>query len=386
MKVNAASMGTRPLRCITVSGSPRQRGRAIGEEWRVLIANYFAVWQQNLEGCATTPSNALDYFNRFMAAGSHEQAARRWTPALVEEVEGLAEGAGLSMQQAFGLQLIDEEWNYAQDMATARPRRLIDKCTALAVANEQGDTVLAQNVDIPRWSDGFQVAVRHLYDDGSEILVVTLPGLIAASGVNSASIGVCVNSVMQLPASRYGLPVAFVVRGVLEQRSISDAERFIRRVEHASGQNYLIASVASMACFEGCAAGVAHVPAFRPGRMFHTNHVQANWTASLPMTPQSATSDGSSAARLAAVERRLGDVDLSSGMLEGVKAALSSCDDPANPVCRHGDADPRGLASFTAWSVLYQWNAGSGTRPTVHLCPGPPDERGYDHVLIGRAG
>jgi hypothetical protein len=374
-------MGTRQLQCITVSGTPRERGAAVGEEWRSLIADYFAVWRQNLEGISV-PGGAPDYFNRFMSATSHEAAARRWTPALVEEVEGLAEGAGLSFQEAFALQLIDEEWNYAQDLASAQTRRLIDKCTALGLVNDCGQTVLAQNVDIPRWSDGFQVAVRHLQPDGSEVLVVTLPGLIAASGAN-ASLGVCVNSVMQLPSSRHGLPVAFVVRGVLEQRTREDAEHFLRRVEHASGQNYLIATRGSVAAFEGCAAGVTAVPAFNPGRVFHTNHVLAPWADSVPMTAQSPGSDGSSIARLASIERRLAGAPLDTEMINAVKSALASCDNPLNPVCRHGDADPNGLASFTAWSVLYQWADERQEGPIVHLCPGPPDERSYDVVCLG---
>jgi hypothetical protein len=65
---------------------------------------------------------------------------------------------------------------------------------------------------------GFQTVLRiHADRRGLETLVFTIPGILAANGLNSRSVGVCVNAVTQLSYSPEGLPIEFVVRGILRQ-------------------------------------------------------------------------------------------------------------------------------------------------------------------------
>ena len=89
--------------------------------------------------------------------------------------------------------------------------------------------------------DGYQVLMRI---DGEENqpdqLILTLPGLVALNGMNSAAVGVCVNTLMQLKASSEGLPVAFVIRGILALTDKDKVLKFIKETKHASGQNYII--------------------------------------------------------------------------------------------------------------------------------------------------
>src|SRR5436305_701694 len=73
-----------------------------------------------------------------------------------------------------------------------------------------------------------------------EAFVLTQAGCVGLNGVNARSVAVCTNALWQLDGSRAGLPVAFVVRGLLRQRSADEAAAFLRRVRHASGQNYVI--------------------------------------------------------------------------------------------------------------------------------------------------
>src|SRR5204862_7422542 len=100
----------------------------------------------------------------------------------------------------------------------------------------------AQNLDIPAEAHGFQVLLRVRDESrGLQTLVVTESGLVAAAGMNSARVAITCNTLLQLRPCRAGLPVAFVVRGVLMQKDQAAALAFLQGVPHASGQNYIVA-------------------------------------------------------------------------------------------------------------------------------------------------
>ena len=56
--------------------------------------------------------------------------------------------------------------------------------------------------------------------------------------MNSRSVGVCVNAVTQLAYSPKGLPVAFVIRGILRQKTYDEAVKFLGDIPPAAPQNY----------------------------------------------------------------------------------------------------------------------------------------------------
>ena len=70
-------------------------------------------------------------------------AIEKWTPGLLDEVRGIAEGAKLPFEEVYVFQLADEIWS----MGAWAMR---EKCTAIAV-DRRGDqpTLVAQNMDIP---------------------------------------------------------------------------------------------------------------------------------------------------------------------------------------------------------------------------------------------
>lgn len=85
---------------------------------------------------------------------------------------------------------------------------------------------------------------------------MTGAGMIALNGANSAGIGVVVNNLSMLPSSRSGLPVMFIIRGILQQSTLAEAVAFAERVPHAIGQHYAIGSPDGIAGLEGAANGV----------------------------------------------------------------------------------------------------------------------------------
>ena len=100
---------------------------------------------------------------------------------------------------------------------------------------------------------------------------LTAAGMIGLTGVNAAGLGVCVNTLPMLNHSRAGLPVAFVMRGVLERTTAAGAAAFLETVPHASGQHYALAAADGVMGYECSAAGAVRSDD-GSGGLRHTNH------------------------------------------------------------------------------------------------------------------
>ena len=66
--------------------------------------------------------------------------------------------------------------------------------------------MIAQNLDMPGFYDGYQVIlhIKH-HDSDLESFVYTIAGVIGANGMNSHAIGICCNTLLQLDNCRDGL-------------------------------------------------------------------------------------------------------------------------------------------------------------------------------------
>ncbi len=132
----------------------------------------------------------LAYLEEFMAGTGYEAACQRLAPQLLDETRGMAEGAGISFLEAFAMQTIDEEWVYARNKSLASATAG-GRCSAAGYVDSSGNyAVLAQNMDIGRWCDGFQVLLNHRHSNGTpDSLILSIAGSIGLCGLNSAGIG-----------------------------------------------------------------------------------------------------------------------------------------------------------------------------------------------------
>ncbi len=241
-------------------------GRALKAEIRVLVER----WKSDLE--KTYGVTAEAFIRGLLKKTDFKPAIERWTPGLLDEVRGIADGSGLDFDTVYAYQLIDEIWAIGPDLGFA-------KCTSIASWNRSGSPVyVAQDLDIPVFYHGFQTVLRiHDRERGLETLVFTIPGVLAANGLNNRSVGVCVNSVTALAYSAKGLPVDFVVRGILCQGTYEQAVAFLRDIQPAAPQNYVIGGPQGAASFERSASKMAAFSPFEGARFtFHTNHPRVN--------------------------------------------------------------------------------------------------------------
>lgn len=361
---------------IALAGSGRQRGRIHGESLRETIHEAVDRWRRELANELGSPVD--EYLTALVGETSFERAISRWTPDLLDEVEGIAEGAGIDRATMVAFQLVDEDWWFRRNRRLGiRPPASL-KCSALAFGGRGQDApVVAENLDIPKWSDGLQTLLRVQRPSGDEALVFSYAGMIGLTGVNSSGVGVCVNSLIQLDTRTDGLPVAFVLRGILECSSLEEAARFVRDVDHASGQSYLIGGPRGVGAFECSARGATQLRASGDGRgLCHTNHPLVCQNAGIFDAVQRLEdperlrrSRLNSECRLDCLQRSLDSNPAPGRAVDVAKRALRSHDGDY-PVCCHNVKD---RSWFTAWSVIYEL----ADQPVAHFTCGPPCRSDY---------
>jgi len=380
-------MQTSELKVLTVSGTPRQRGLTIGESLRDDI---HAIVDKHEQSVARLPGYSVEqYFAAFDAYRDHLGSINKWAPDLLEEVYAIAEAAGIEQERFLRFQLIDEHWSF--DAYHYAPQaRVHNKCTAFAMAGEQGrSTYAGQNVDIPSYIEGHQVLLRIRHPDSDlESLVYTYAGSISLMGMNNAPLGIGLNTLMQLGCRPDGLPIVFLTRKLLELTSYEEAVTFLKQITHSSGTNITVSTPGRVGAFECSPNKVVEYKARADGlRVCHTNHPLANddmdsFEALKKVNPDSTwvKGHGNTRSRLASMAARTVYRD-GPVTLEDLKAALRAKDDPDNPVCRDMSTDINAsLIAYTAGSMIYELSQD----PKLHLAAGPPSES--DFLTFGFSG
>ncbi|MCB0654672.1 MAG: hypothetical protein KDC57_00985 [Saprospiraceae bacterium] len=357
------------LKTVTFSGTGYELGMQHGKALKPEIAGIIAAWKKNTS--AVLEKDAGVVLDEFFAYAQFDEAIKRWTPDLYDEVRGIADGSGQAFHDVMVLNLLDEFWVYVNNLNNHH-------CSGVGVpAKGNRPGYISQNMDLENYTDGYQVMMRlEGNDHRPEQLILTHPGLIALNGLNEQGIGVCVNTLMQLRASSTGLPVAFVIRRILGSTNKEDLLQFIQTVPHASGQNYLIGIKGEVFDFEASAHQVIRFnPMNENGSVYHTNHPLVNddvkpWFSAFNPSGSNGSKpvQDNSYFRFKAVEQRISEnAEVSESTL---MAALRSRDSQNNPVCRSNLGNGQG---YTFASVIMTM----AEKPYIQVTAGPPDESEY---------
>lgn len=347
-----AGAGSAPV--VRLGGGPRQRGRAHGEALRGPIATRLERARADLArglgtGLAGLDRDLGDLLGRTGFAASIE----RWVPGLIDEIEGIAEGAGIARLDAVALNLMDElAWLLAGT-------EVDDSCSSLAI-RAPGGWLAGQTMDLEGGYDGSQAILRIEQEHG-DALVLTSAGMVGLCGLNSSSVAIFCNQLISLRTSTGGLPVAAVVRGALSRPSFALAREFLGEIEHASGQNYLLAGPGGALNLECSAGGARECPAGE-GAVWHTNHPLASEDAEAAGEGRSGFS-ASSAERLAYLSARVP----AARSREDLQAILS---DRSVPICKVPGPDGRQLTFGALIAELSE-------SPRAWIAPGPSDRTAW---------
>lgn len=365
------NLNKRQLKTITVSGNGYERGYQHGQHMKKEIGELMVLWKKDLEQNIHMPADT--FIQNFLAATDFIPSIKKYTPDVLEEVRGIAKGADQSFKDMLAFQLVDEYWVYADKISKDT---IHHHCSDIGVPAMNGrPAYVSQNMDLDAWMDGYQI-VLHIQKHGNtpEQYVLSCAGLVALNGMNENGIGVCVNTLMQLQASSDGLPVAFIVRGLLEKKNNKEVLQFIQTTKHASGQNYTIGVVDSVYDFEASAKKVIRLYPDASGIVYHTNHPVVNndvksWYKDyFQKFLAGATQNMNSEIRFATLKRRANETNNKDDIF--IKTTLRSKDDNNNPVCRTHLPSKHG---FTFGSVILTLS----NKRTMQVTAGPPDESEY---------
>lgn len=229
------------MRYLEVTGSPFDRGRAIGQACRDDIQ---ALITAHLDSLSVVSAERT---GQDLPAGALARvvekclpAAEAFSPELMAEMRGIADGAACSVEDVFGLNLFLDAYDLTYP--TLRPR-LLDGCTALAASSPAtaGDQVLlAQNYDLRNFFHRGNLVLRVAQLGRPTALVYTIAGILGCAGLNAAGLGVVINNLTPRD-TRPGVPYPLLLRAILERTRLGDAISTIGRCPRASGLNYLMA-------------------------------------------------------------------------------------------------------------------------------------------------
>lgn len=218
------------------AGSHRAIGRAYGETCRDRVREHLDLAMQRIAA------------RRGWDAMAATDQALAYRPLIVahaaffdDEVQGLAEGAGIGLGQAYLLQL-RAELNPSRPVAAAEEMQNAE-CTTLAVnglASADGAVYAGQVADLPLMYAGLGVIVEFAPTDQPAVLMFTPAGQLSYIGVNDRGVA-CFGNYLQCDGWRLGVPRYFLSRIALTRDTVAGALDAIRAVPRASSRNLMLA-------------------------------------------------------------------------------------------------------------------------------------------------
>lgn len=350
-------------RLISVSGSHADIGFGIGSQCRDAIGQSLAL--------------VSDEVTRFTSLDQARAKAEKYiphiqssAPHLVDELQGLADGAGITVADALLLQLRFEIVGF--------DGRGGEGCSSFA-ANQNGHRVTGQNVDAPAAHKALGMMLKIKPDSGPAMLMYNYyAGMIGYIGINSRGLSVFGNALLA-PGWRIGFPRYLLMRLALEQSSVAEVERVVGGLYRASTINLMLSDAAGR--ISDMELAVDDMAVLRPDgdRLFHSNHyLSASLRPQeclLPLLPDSAERYRCGRALIDKVDfsRRGGE------LIEEVKTLLSDHSHYPTSICRHRAAVSRYDADQweSVASIIAEPDAGC-----MHVCFGNPCELEYESYYL----
>ena len=371
-----------PFPHVRVEGGPRERGRAYGEQSQERVRRSIDAYGEVFRHYA-----GWDWPQVTGEATRYREPIARFGKKYLEEIEGIAEGAGVGVEDVLAINVRTEVMFAAKARAAAEitePRHVPHECSAFAVLPErsaEGHTLIGQNWDWLPHSFDTCVVLEATQDDGPDFVTLVEAGLLAKTGMNSSGIGLATNAlVSDADRGEPGIPYHLLLRAILDAETISDAYAVLQQGFRSSSANYLVAHVDGVAVdVESAPGDFARLFLTFPDRgvLLHTNHFRSpafdGKDVSLWVMPDSPF-------RLERLKHGVsGRVALT---LETFRDLLSDHVNYPSGVCCHPDArmDPHDQGATVA-SVLMDLDAKRMWVADGHPCTNPYRELDYEGFL-----
>lgn len=371
-------METEKLKILRFEGPPQVRGRGHGETLRQPIRELLELWGDNLE--RTHRIDRRRYVELLFARSHYLGALQEHAPLILQELEGVAAGAAVDYRTLLAFQHVNEEFEAAPMFA--RELGHGEACTTIVLEpTPKRPAIVAQNLDLAEYLDGFQVLLRTPCNHAEgEVLALSVPGMISLMGMNSFGFAVCDNALNQLRPNTRGVPVFAIYRLLLDSKTLIQAQTLVQQLPHAVGLNWVMGDAGGVCMIERSGhQAVLHAPMGR-APAFHTNHplTCTDWRDEYhPDTHPRPRPARSTYLRFAAVHQRLQTRAADELGIADLRNILSSQDDPDYPVSRGGGDNEDQQIGFTLACNLFELRRDA---PRWHIAAGPPHRTAFKVV------
>jgi isopenicillin-N N-acyltransferase-like protein len=281
-------------------------------------------------------------------AMQYEEPVASTFPHLLDEVAGIAEGAGLAYGDVLALNTRTEVMN----LSFARRALECSAFAAQGAATVDGHVLIGEN-----WDWLTQTTDTVVVLETPTLTSVVEAGLLAKTGVGAGGVALVTNAlVSDADRGEPGLPYHVLLRAALDAASLEEVIELLVRGPRASSANYLVADPAGAANVETAPGGLEQAWITRPeaGLLVHTNHYVCETTGlrdvGLDLGPHTVSRRNRLTRML---EDGHGRLDI-----EHVQDALRDHEHRPRSVCRHVEEELHPLeATATVASVVYDVTA-----------------------------
>jgi hypothetical protein len=215
-----------------IAGKPRERGKEYGAKFKDAIRAFL---DREIYRSFVGKPNAKESMLRFAAACG--KAVKEFSPPVMEEMEGMAEGTGLSIEEIVLITNHEELWH--RGVIPAQPH-----CTVFGAAppdTADGDTFVCQTWDWMESVYGMSSMLLWKRPEGPSLLAYAYPGLWTGAGINSSGVALCWHSGGgDGKEPRVGIPAYVLIAQMLYQETLKGALDEARRATHAGWFVFLL--------------------------------------------------------------------------------------------------------------------------------------------------
>lgn len=255
-------------------GDALERGRQYGEQARARVRESIEAYREVFAHYAGWDWNEVGE-----QAARFRQPIAAFRPSYLDEMRGIAEGAGVSEVDVLAINVRTEVMFAAKARLAEGAARSVGQCSAFAVladTSSDGHTLVGQNWDWLLHSFDTVVVLEARQQEAPSFVTVVEAGLLAKTGFNSAGLGIATNALVTSDdLGRPGLPYHVLLRALLDCESLPDALAALQAGARSSSANYLIATSEGMAVDVEAAPGDfarLYLRFPQDGSLLHTNH------------------------------------------------------------------------------------------------------------------
>lgn len=261
-----------------VEGSPRDCGKAYGKLFRDGIKDFLD--KEIFAPFVGKPSSRAQLLDYAAACG---KVLRDECPLVSDELDGIADGAGLTFNEVVLIHLHEELYHRVELPKTGH-------CTAVAVGPpDTGDrsTYVGQTWDWMQTVAGKSAVVEWRRTGGVSVLAYGFPGMPMGAGVNAAGIALCWTSAglgTKGQSPRIGIPSYALITHLLAQQDLASVIREAQKDKHAGWFTFVVADgEGNLVNIEGSPTGGVVEPV--KGRLARVDYGSVKMTRADPEKP-----------------------------------------------------------------------------------------------------